>query len=276
MRSLPARLGSSMYRLSRITTGAAKWVWPLRRLTCIDAKMASPYLIAPVIITNYGWSTSRCRDVLIAHLGHCGRAIIPLIFLLPHQHRDWICASPFGMDHVHIIAVVSVGFTLSRTALRTFSHVPERSASFPAPDLYFSPLGMRTPKFMVTRLFCFHRTPSLYSNLATIGAAPSILTLDAFSITMVAGRRSEGLITEVATAVAVVALDLPLTAVRTFLVAHNPPHLARRLRRTRLRDCRCTAVRLHHSLVVVSVRSWRDRRGAGRTRPRTASRRLRR
>ena len=33
--------------------GGAQWVWPLRRLTCVDTKMASPYLIAPVI---YGLS----------------------------------------------------------------------------------------------------------------------------------------------------------------------------------------------------------------------------
>ena len=40
---------------------------------------------------------------------------------------------------------------------------------------------------------------------------------------MVARGRSEGLVTEVATAIAVIALDLPLAAVRTLLVTHNPP-----------------------------------------------------
>ena len=40
---------------------------------------------------------------------------------------------------------------------------------------------------------------------------------------MVARGRSEGLVAEVARAIAVVVLDLPIAAARTLLVTHSPP-----------------------------------------------------
>jgi hypothetical protein len=37
-------------------------VWPLRRLTCTDAKIASPHLIAPRDISIWSWLADCRRD----------------------------------------------------------------------------------------------------------------------------------------------------------------------------------------------------------------------